>query len=58
MSADDQELTSRGTAFVTRTDIPNEAFRAYIAGQSIPPLSNETVDTLAELYPNDPSLGA
>jgi hypothetical protein len=48
----------RGTAFVTRDNISDEAFRAYIAGQSIPPMNYETVDTLAELYPDDPTLGA
>jgi len=33
-------------------------FGAYIAGQSLPPMGNETVSALEELYPDDPALGS
>lgn len=51
-------LTLRGTAFAPRDDISEERFRAYVGGQQLPPASNETIDRIAELYPNDPQLGA
>jgi hypothetical protein len=49
---------SRGTAFVPRVDLSDEMFRAYIAGQSLPPMGEETVSTLEDLYPDDPTLGS
>lgn len=52
------ELTSRGTAFVPRVDLSEEWLQAYIASQSLPPMGKQTVDTLEELYPDDPTLGS
>lgn len=47
-----------GTAFAPRDGISDERFRAYVGNQQLPPASNETIDRILELYPNDPELGA
>lgn len=35
-----------------------DEFRRYVKGQQLPPATNETVDAIVELWPDDPSLGA